>query len=103
MKTDRRDAEKLARFYRAGELTEVRVPTRQEEADRDLVRVREDALTDRLRARHRLLKFLLRQGRVYCETKAWGVAFRNWLKTQVFEWPALQQTFDSMLDGRYYP
>lgn len=54
VKTDRRDAEKLARLYRAGELTEIRVPTRGEEAARDLVRIREDALEDRLRARHRL-------------------------------------------------
>jgi len=60
VKTDRRDAEKLARLYRAGELTEIRVPTREEESVRDLVRVREDALEDRLRARHRLSKFLLR-------------------------------------------
>ena len=58
VKTDRRDAEKLARLYRAGELTTIRVPTREEEAARDLVRVREDGLTDRLRARHRLSKFL---------------------------------------------
>jgi len=51
VKTDRRDAEKLARLFRAGELTEIRVPTREEEAARDLVRVREDALQDRLRVR----------------------------------------------------
>lgn len=97
VKTDRRDAEKLARLYRAGELTEIRVPTREEESARDLVRVREDALEDRLRARHRLSKFLLRQGRVYRETKAWGVAHRKWLKGQCFEWPALQQSFGSYL------
>jgi transposase len=93
VKTDRRDAEKLARLYRAGELTPIRVPTRDEEAARDLVRVREDALTDRLRARHRLSKFLLRQGRVHRETTAWGVAHRAWLRSQRFEWPSLQQTY----------
>src|SRR5579872_1488002 len=54
VKTNRRDAEKLARLYRAGELTEIRVPTHAEETARDLVRVREDALKDRVRARHRL-------------------------------------------------
>jgi transposase len=97
VKTDRRDAEKLARLYRAGELTEIRVPTCAEEAARDLVRVREDALEDRLRARHRLSKFLLRQGRVYGETKAWGVAHRAWLRRQRFEWPSLQQTFEGNL------
>lgn len=95
VKTDRRDAEKLARLYRAGELTIIRVPTRAEEAARDLVRVREDAVADRLRARHRLSTFLLRQGRVYRETKAWGVAYRQWLTAQRFEWPALQQTFEA--------
>lgn len=97
VKTDRRDAEKLARLYRAGELTEIRVPSRQEEAARDLVRVREDVLADRLRARHRLAKFLLRQGRVYRETKAWGVAHRAWLRTQRWEWPALHQSFEAYL------
>lgn len=95
VKTDRRDAEKLARLYRAGELTEIRVPTRQEEADRDLVRAREGAMADRLRCRHRLLKFLLRQGLVYHETRTWGVEHRAWLKTHKFEWPALQQTFEA--------
>lgn len=92
VKTDRRDAEKLARLYRAGELTLIRVPSRAEEAARDLVRAREDAVADRLRARHRLSKFLLRQGRIYRETKAWGIAHRQWLTAQRFEWPALQQT-----------
>jgi len=97
VKTDRRDAEKLARLYRAGELTEVHVPSCAEEAARDLVRIREDALEDRLRARHRLNKFLLRQGRVYRETKAWGVAHRAWLRRQRFEWQPLQQTFEGNL------
>ncbi len=97
VKTDRRDAEKLARLYRAGELTEIRIPTREEEAARDLVRTREDGLADRLRARHRLSKFLLRHGRVNRETKSWGVVHRNWLKTQKFEWAALQQTFEGYM------
>ncbi len=97
VKTDRRDAEKLARLYRAGELTEIRVPTREEEAARDVVRLREDLLENRLRARHRLSTFLLRQGRVYRETKAWGVAHRKWLWGQRFEWSTLQQTFDAYL------
>jgi len=77
VKTDRRDAEKLARLYRAGELTAIRVPTRTEEAARDLVRIREDLLMDHLRARHRLSKFLLRHGRCYQETKAWSVRHRR--------------------------
>lgn len=95
VKTDRRDAEKLARLFRAGELTIIRIPTREEEAVRDLVRVREDTLGDRLRARNRLSKFLLRQGRIFQETKSWGSAFREWLQSQHFEFPALQTTFET--------
>ena len=63
VKTDRRDAEKLARCYRAGDLTAVWVPDASHEALRDLVRAREAAKKDQLRARHRLGKFLLRHGR----------------------------------------
>jgi len=97
VKTNRRDAEKLARLYRAGELTEIRVPTRAEEAARDLVRVREDALKDRLRARHRLSKFLLRQGRAHHETKGWGAVHRAWLRAQRFDSPVLQSTFEAYM------
>jgi transposase len=95
VKTDRRDAEKLARLFRAGELTVIHVPTREEEAVRDLVRGREDVVVDRLRARHRLMKFLLRQGRAYRETKSWGVNHRKWLNAQTFELPALQMTMET--------
>lgn len=97
VKTDRRDAENLAQLHRAGQLTPVRVPTREEEAGRDLTRVREDILVDRLRARHRLSKFLLRQGLVWRETKAWGVGHRAWVRRQRFDFPALQRTFESYL------
>jgi transposase len=62
VKTDRRDAEKLARCYRSGDLTAVWVPDAGSEALRDLVRAREAAKQDQLRARHRLGKFLLRSG-----------------------------------------
>jgi transposase len=92
VKTDRRDAEKLARLYRAGELTE----TRPEEAARDLVRIRENAVEDRVRAQHRLSKFLLRQGCVY-EGTAWTLTHRTWLRTQRFDWPPLQQTLEGYL------
>ena len=63
VKTDRRDALKLARSYRAGDLTPVWVPDAAHEALRDVVRAREAAKKDQLRARHRLGKFLLRHGR----------------------------------------
>lgn len=95
VKTDRRDAAKLARLFRAGELTVIHVPTQEEEAVRDLVRAREDAVVDRLRARHRLMKFLLRQGRAYRETKSWGVAHRKWMNAQSFELPAQQMTLET--------
>ena len=96
VKTDKRDAVNLARFYRSGDLAEIHIPTCEEEAARDLPRAREDVLKDRLRARHRLSKFLLRQGRAYRETKTnWGTAHKAWLRTQKFEWPSLQQTFEA--------
>jgi transposase len=95
VKTNRRDAEKLARLYRAGELTTIRIPTREEEAARDLVRAREDAVADRLRARHRLSKFLLRQGRLCYGAKAWSKAHHAWLHQQHFSLTVAQQTFDA--------
>lgn len=100
VKTDARDAEKLARLHRAGELTAIRVPTCEQEAARDLVRIREDAVEDLQRARHRLAKFLLRQGRVYREGVAWTQKHERWLRGQKFEWPHLQQTFIGYLRAR---
>jgi len=95
VKTDRRDAEKLAKLYRAGELTPIHIPSMRWEGARDLVRSREDALVDWLRARNRLGKFLLRQGRVFRETKTWGFKHREWLMGQRFDWPEHQQAFDA--------
>ena len=83
VKTDRRDAEKLARLHRMGELTAIRVPTPAQESLRDLVRTREDAKEDALRRRHRLQKFLLRQGRRY-EGRSWTQAHWNWIRSQKF-------------------
>jgi transposase len=95
VKTDRRDAEKLARLWRAGELTVVRVPSLEEEASRDIVRVREDAVQDRLRAQHRLVKFLLRQGCVFREGKTGTTAWHLWIKSQKFEIFALQKSYEA--------
>jgi transposase len=93
VKTDRRDAEKLARCYRAGELTAVWVPNAAHEALRDLVRAREAAKKDQLKARHRLGKFLLRHGRRPEGMKAWTQKHREWIKSQVrFEEAALEAT-----------
>src|SRR5215211_3251397 len=81
VKTDRRDALKLARSYRAGDLTAVWVPDAEHEALRDLVRAREAAKKDQLRARHRLGKFLLRHGRRPATAMtAWTQAYLAWVK-----------------------
>lgn len=92
VKTDRRDAEKLARCYRSGDLTAVWVPDEEHEALRDLVRAREAAKKDQLRARHRLSKLLLRHGRRPPETKSWGTKFMEWVRGLRFEQRALQLT-----------
>jgi transposase len=93
VKTDRRDALKLARSYRAGDLTPVWVPDAAHEALRDLVRAREAAKKDQLRARHRLSKFLLRQGRrPPTGVRAWTVRHRDWMKALRFDQPAHDAT-----------
>ena len=84
VKTDRRDAEKLARCYRAGDLTPVWVPDRAHEALRDLVRARLAAKRDQLRARHRLSKFLLRHGRRAPDgVGAWTGKYLEWVRAKV--------------------
>jgi transposase len=65
IKTDRRDGHALARLHRAGELTAISIPTADDEALRDLVRAREDAVGLSTQSKHRLKAFLLRQGRRY--------------------------------------
>jgi transposase len=98
VKTDRRDAEKLARCYRAGELTAVWVPDAAHEALRDLVRAREAAKKDQLKARHRLGKFLLRHGRRPEGMKAWTKQHLEWIGTHVhFDQPALEATLQDYL------
>jgi transposase len=93
VKSDRRDAARLARLHRAGELTAIRVPTPAEEAVRDLVRSRGDLLDDRRRTQQRLNAFLLRHGRVWRGGSKWTVAHRRWVAGQVFDEPALVEVF----------
>jgi transposase len=95
VKTDRRDAAKLARLHRSGELTAVWVPDAEHEALRDLVRAREAAKKDQLRARHRLGKLLLRRGikRPASAGRIWGAAHMQWLQGVRFEQSALQHAF----------
>ena len=79
IKTDRRDGNTLARLHRAGELTAIYIPTADDEALRDLVRAREDAVGLSTQAKHRLKAFLLRQGRRYSGRAGWTLPYRRWL------------------------
>jgi transposase len=95
VKTDRRDALRLAELFRAGELTPVWVPGEEDEALRDLVRAREDTKEDLLRAKDRMSKFLLRHGiDAPSGVRAWSTRYRVWLKSLEFDSSALQTTFD---------
>lgn len=93
MKTDRRDALKLAHCHRNGDLTAVWVPDEASEALRDLVRQREAAKQDQLRARHRLTKFLLRTGqRPPLGLKPWTERYMRWLAQVRYAQPAQEVT-----------
>jgi transposase len=98
VKTDRRDAERLARLLRIGELPAVRVPSETEEAARDLVRAREDVRGDLMRARHRLSKLLLRQGLLYDGT-AWTGAHEVWLRSLSFDRVGVRLAFEEACDA----
>jgi transposase len=94
VKTDRRDAERLARLLAAGELRFVHVPTIAEERFRDLLRCREDLRGDLMRARHRLSKLLLRHGLRYPGPgRNWTVAHHRWLESLRFADLAAQASF----------
>lgn len=97
IKTDRRDASKLAKLYRAGELTPIGLPTEDQEAVRDLVRAREDVRRARTDARHRLTKFLLRQGHRF-PTCNWTVKFWAWIRTLSFAHPEQAKVFNHYTD-----
>jgi transposase len=84
IKTDRRDAVKLAHFLRSGDLVEVTVPEAQTEAMRDLARAREDAVQVERVARHQLDKFLLRHGRCWSQGCKWTLKHWSWIKVQEF-------------------
>lgn len=98
IKTDRRDARKLAELLRAGLLTTVHPPSQSDEALRDLCRCRDDVRVDLLRARHRLSKFLLRRHCIYRQTKHhWGTRHWAWLEQLRFDDAMSQATFDSYM------
>jgi transposase len=100
VKTDRRDSLALARLHRAGELRAIYVPDATDEAMRDLVRAREDALVISTQAKHRLKAFLLRQGRRYPGREGWTLPYRRWLADLSFptaaQHTALQEYRDTI-------
>jgi transposase len=95
VKTDVRDAVMLARLLRLGEIVAVTVPSVSQESARDLVRAREDARGELMRARHRVGKLLLRHGLVYYGGKAWGRPHDAWLRRIRFEQKGTQVAFES--------
>jgi transposase len=99
VKTDAKDAVHLARLLRLGEVTAVAVPSVEQEAARDLVRAREDARADLMRARHRLSKLLLRQGIIYSGGNAWTDRHDLWLRQQRFDTRATMTAFESDYDA----
>src|SRR5215207_4241474 len=97
VKTDRRDAAKLARLHRAGELTAVNVPDACDEAMRDLCRARTDAVQDLRRSRAQLKAFLLRNGYRYTGKSAWTEAHRRYLRELVLPHPAQRVVLEDAL------
>jgi transposase len=99
VKTDKRDAYKLAEMLKAGLLTEVHAPSPEQEAVRDLCRCREDVREDLLRARHRLSKMLLRRGLVWTGSCQWTQAHRQWLRGLKFEHAAARAAFEAYVEA----
>jgi transposase len=99
VKTDARDALHLARLLRLDEVVSVRVPTQAQEAARDLVRAREAARADLMRARHRVSKLLLRHGIVYSGGKAWTQVHDAWLLGQHFDRVGTQAAFEDAYEA----
>ena len=99
VKTDRRDACKLARLLRAGELTAVYIPEPTDEAIRDLCRARTDAVDDRRRARHRLKGFLLRHGYRYEGKSSWSAAHERYLRELMLPHPAMKVILEEYLQA----
>jgi len=98
IKNDRRDAKKLARLHRAGELTPVYVPDCQDEAMRDLTRAREAAVSATRRAKQQLKAYLLRHRIVYSGKAKWSKAYFNWLSDIALAHPAQQVVLQEYID-----
>ena len=100
IKTDRRDALKLARLLRAGELKAIYIPEPTDEAIRDLCRARTDAVDDLRRSRHRLKALLLRDGYRYLGKSAWRQAHMRYLRELVLPDPAVKVILEDVSNGR---
>src|SRR3990167_8935431 len=99
VKTDRRDCLKLCRLARAGELTPIHVPDETDEAMRDLVRTREDAVAMQRQARQRLGALLLRNDIRYSEKTAWTAAHRRWIAVLKLPHAAQQLAFEEYVQA----
>src|SRR3954454_21029639 len=97
VKTDRKDAELLARLLLAGSLTRVVVPPPEVEAARELVRAHDAARRDLMTARHRVSKMLLRHGIVYDGATTWTRPHRVWLARQAFAEPVSDLAFADLV------
>jgi len=99
IKTDRRDSMKLAGLARAGELTPIYVPDVADEAMRDLVRTREDAVAMQRQARQRLAALLLRHDLRYSGKTAWTAAHRRWIAELKLPQPAQRIAFEEYVQA----
>jgi transposase len=97
VKTDRKDAELLARLLLAGSLTRVVVPPPEVEAAREMTRAHDACRRDLMNARHRVSKMLLRHGRVYPKPSTWTTEHRRWLSMQRFDERASDLVFADLL------
>lgn len=99
VKTDKRDAIKLATLYGANQLTFISVPDKQKEAVRDLIRCREDVKSDIKRVRQRLNHFLIRHGHIYTRCN-WTQVHMQWMKKITFTEPCAQKTFEQYINQK---
>jgi transposase len=98
IKTDRRDAKKLAMLFKNNLLTEVQPPNPEQEAARELTRQRENARINLGRIRQRVLKFLTRHGFIYTKGKTWTQKHKDWLTSVRFDQPLLQEVYQNYLE-----
>jgi transposase len=99
VKTDKRDAKKLVRLYRAGELTEIAMPASKDESARDLGRTHQQVKQEIRRKQHHILKFLTRRGRIYRDGGNWTLKHRRWLKSQQWDHWSDEVSFGELLTG----